>query len=346
MNRVIQEFTMFWLGNYKYLLYSASVTSIVLLLFILYVIWKERAIARLVQGAARDYFIKGSRTSARIKQALVVLSILMFGLVVLRPQWGEQVRQVTSEGTDVLILLDVSPSMLARDAKPNRLARAKDAVRWIVESLKGDRVGLVLFSGDAFLQCPLTNDYGAFILFLDSASPDTISLKGTDIGAAIKEGYRVFKNKRLTSRILVLITDGEDHEGSAEEAATLFREMDVAIYTVGVGSTSGEVIPASGEGRSADSYYRDSVGNLIKTRKDVSYLKRIAGSTGGRYIDITDSFSGLRDILAIIEDQQKNKYGSRIIKEPREQFQLFAFVILLLLSAELMLPERRPPRND
>jgi len=333
---------MFWLGNYKYLLYSVTVTGMVLVLFILYLIWKERAIARLVGGAGWDNFIRGSKASARIKQALVVLSILLFGLLVLRPQWGEQARQVTSEGTDVLILLDVSPSMLARDAKPNRLARAKEAVRLIVESLKGDRVGLVLFSGDAFLQCPLTNDYGAFIMFLDSASPDSISLKGTDIGAAIKEGYRVFKTKRLTSRIIVLITDGEDHEGTAEEAAALFKEMDVAIYTVGVGSTSGEPIPAPGEDKAAGSYYRDEGGNLIRTRKDVSFLKRIAGSTGGRYSDITNSLAGLRDVLSVIEDQQKNKYGSRIIKEPRERFQLFACIILLLLSAELMIAERRP----
>ncbi len=336
---------MFWLGNYKYLLYSALITAVVLILFLAYVIWKERVIAGLARGAVQEHLIKRSKLITRLKQALVAVCIILFGLTVLRPQWGEQVRQVTSEGTDLLIALDVSPSMRARDIKPDRLTKAKDAVRWIVESLKGDRVGLILFSGDSFLQCPLTNDYGAFMMFLDAASPESIALKGTDIGGALKEAYRVFKNKHLTSRILVLITDGEDHEGTAEEAASLLKELDVAVYTVGVGSASGEEIPMPGDNASGG-YYRDDSGMLIKSRKNASFLKRIAGYTGGRYTDISDGFSGLRDLVGVIEDQQKNKYGTRIVKEPREQYQIFAFVILVLLSADLMFSERRPLRHE
>jgi Ca-activated chloride channel homolog len=336
---------MFWLGNYKYLLYSALITGIVLILFLFYAIWKERAIAGLARGAMREYLVKRSMPITRLKQALVAICIVLFGLTVLRPQWGEQVRQATSEGTDLLIALDVSPSMRARDVKPDRLTRAKDAVRWIVESLKGDRVGLILFSGDAFLQCPLTNDYGAFMMFLDSASPESIALKGTNIGAALKEAYRVFKNKRLTSRILVLITDGEDHEGATEEAASLLKELDVSVYTAGIGSSSGEEIPMAGDNASGG-YYRDDAGMLIKSRKHASFLKRIAGYTGGTYVDITDGFSGLRGLLGVIEDQQKNKYGTRIIKEPKEQYQIFALIIFILLSVDLLLSERRLLRGE
>jgi Ca-activated chloride channel family protein len=330
----------FLFGNYEYLIYIASVTAIVLVLFVQYAVWKEWAISRFIKGALRNHLIRGSIIITRIKQSLVIFAIVMFALVMLRPQWGVQSRQVNSEGSDVLIALDVSTSMLARDVKPDRLSRARDAVRWIVEALQGDRIGLILFSGDAFLQCPFTNDYGAFLMFLDAASPASISLKGTDIGMALKEAHRVFIQKRLTSRILVLITDGEDHEGSAEEAANLIRDLDVAIYTLGIGSASGDVIPATGE-EAAENYYRDDAGKLIKTRKDASFLKRIAGYTGGTYIDITDSFSGLRNILEVIADQQKNKYGSRIIKEPREQFHIFALILFLLLLVELVLPERR-----
>jgi len=179
------------------------------------------------------------------------------------------------------------------------------------------------------------------MMFLDAASPDTINLKGTDIGMALRQAARVFKNKRLTSRILVIITDGEDHEGTAEDAAKVFRDMDVSIYTVGIGRTGGEVIPSAGDAASPDSYYRDSGGKLVKTAKDTSFLKRIAGLTRGSYVDITDGFSGLHYIMGIISDQQRNKYGSRIIKEPREQYQIFVLVLLVLLSVELMLPERR-----
>ena len=328
-------------GNFTYIAYIASSSAVVLVLFALYLIWKRRVIGLLQRGMVREYFIRGSGAVGLARQVLVALAIVLFALVVLRPQWGEQFREVNNEGSDVLIALDVSPSMLARDIAPSRLDRAKDAVKWIVESLKGDRVGLVLFSGDAFLQCPLTNDYGAFMMFLDSASPDSIALKGTDIGAALREAARVYKNKRLTARILVLITDGEDHEGKAEEAAAVFRDMDVSIYTVGIGRSSGEVIPASGDASTPDNYYRDSSGSLVKTRKDASFLKKLAGSTRGAYIDISDSFSGLHFILDIIAEQQRNKYGSRIIKEPKEKYQIFAFILLIILSTELLLPERR-----
>jgi Ca-activated chloride channel family protein len=328
-------------GNYPYLIYITSISAVVLGLFAFYIVWKRRAIELMSRGVARNYLIRGSGTIAIVKQVLVFLSIILFAVVMLRPQWGEQVREVNNEGSDVLIAFDVSPSMLAQDVKPSRLQRSKDAIRLIVESLRGDRIGLILFSGDAFLQCPLTNDYGAFMMFLDSASPDSINLKGTDIGMALKQAYRVFQKKRLTSRLLVLITDGEDHEGTAEEAAKLFRDMDVSIYTIGIGRTGGEVIPTQGNDPSPDSYYRDDSGRLVKTKKDVSFLKRIAGATRGAYIDISDSFSGLKFINEIVDDQHRNKYGSRIIREPREQYQVFAFILLLLIFLELMLPERR-----
>src|SRR4030042_5545351 len=183
-------------GNYTYMIYLLSVSAVALALFLFYLMWRRRAVSLLSRGVARDYLIRGSETIVLIKQIMVILSIFLFALVMLRPQWGEQVREVHNEGTDVLIALDVSPSMLAQDVKPNRLARARDAVRWIAESLKGDRIGLILFSGDAFLQCPLTNDYGAFMMFLDAASPDWISLKGTDIGMALRQGYPRLRNKR------------------------------------------------------------------------------------------------------------------------------------------------------
>ncbi|MBN2159215.1 MAG: VWA domain-containing protein [Spirochaetes bacterium] len=337
----VKGIRMIQFGNYTYLVYIVSVSAVVMALYAAYLLWKRHAVALMQRGVARDHLIRGSQTVGKIKSVLMAVSIALCALLLLRPQWGEQVREVHSEGSDVLIALDVSPSMLAQDVKPSRLQHAKDAVRWLVESLKGDRVGLVLFSGDAFLQCPLTNDYGAFMMFLDAASPDSIHLKGTDIGMALRQAYRVFKDKRLTSRMLVIITDGEDHEGTAEEAAKMFRKMDVAVYTVGIGTGSGEVIPATGDDETADNYYRDGSGKLIKTRKDASFLKRIAGLTRGAYIDISGSFSDLSFIIGIINDQRRNEYGSRIIKEPREHYQIFTLLLIMLLSLELMLPERK-----
>jgi Ca-activated chloride channel family protein len=296
----------------------------------------------LQSGGLREHLIRGSEKISRAREIIIIVSILISALVLLRPQYGDKLREVKSEGSDVMVALDVSPSMLAEDVGVSRLQRSKDAIRWIVDSLEGDRIGLILFSGDAFLQCPLTNDYGAFIMFLNSAGPDSINLKGTDIGRALEEAYRVFQKKRLTSKVLVLITDGEDHEGTYERAVAKFRDIDVSVYTVGVGKRSGEVIPVSEEDSDTDeNYYRDGSGSLVKTKKNPGLLKQIAGKTRGGYIDISSSFSGLKFILDIIEDQQKNRYGSRIIKEPKEYFQVFAFLLVILLSVELILPERK-----
>jgi len=329
-------------GNIRYLPYIIIAAAVVLAFFVVYLLWKKRIISVL---AGKNSFISslilGSSRIRAIKNTLIVVSIILFSIVMLRPQWGENIREVSREGSDILIALDVSNSMLARDISPSRLNRAKDAVRWIAESLKGDRIGLILFAGDAFLQCPLTNDIGAFLMFLDAASPESIRLQGTDIGKMLNSAYRVFEKKRVTSRILVLITDGEDNEGAALGAVGRFRDMGVSVYTVGVGRSKGEFIPAGGSGSSADIYYRDSGGKLIRTRKNPDLLKKLAGSTGGGYVDITDSLKGLRYIIDIVEDQQKNEYGSRIIKEKKERFQMFAFVLIILISVELMLPERK-----
>jgi Ca-activated chloride channel homolog len=179
------------------------------------------------------------------------------------------------------------------------------------------------------------------MMFLDSASPSSINLQGTDIGRVLEEAYRVFKKKRLTSRILVLITDGEDHQGSAEDAVKKFKELGVSVYTLGIGREKGDIIPAADSSESSDIYFKDESGKLIRTKKNPGLLKKLAGATGGAYSDISDSFSDLRFIMDIISDQQKTDFGTSIVKEKKEQFRFFAVMLVILLSAELMLYERR-----
>ncbi len=329
-------------GNYTYIIYIGLAVFLTAGLFIFYILWKRR-ILKYLSGHNEDYgsMIIGSPRRRRLREIMVLVSILLFGLLILRPQWGENIREVNSEGSDVLIALDVSRSMLARDIEPSRLDRAKDAIRWIAGSLKGDRIGLILFAGDAFLQCPLTNDIGAFMMFLDAAGPDSIRLQGTDIGRMFAQAYRVFEKKRITSKIMVLITDGEDHEGAAIPAVQQFKEMGVSVYAVGVGRKGGDYIPAGEEEKSGGEVFkRDSGGKLIRSEKNPKLLKQLAGRTGGAYLDISDSFADLRFILQIIEDQHRNKYGSRVIKERKERFAPVAIVLLIFLVLELMIPER------
>ncbi len=323
--------------NYKYIVYISGATLLVIALFVYYIYWKKKMIS-LMPGA--ENLVLGSKKRTLIKNILIIVSIITAAVCLLRPGWGDRMREVHNEGSDVLIALDVSNSMRAADIKPSRLEKAKSAVRWIANSLKGDRIGLILFAGDAFLQCPLTSDISAFMMFLDSAGPDSVRLQGTDIGKVLNETGRVFSKKRLTSKLLVLITDGEDHEGAALEAIPFFRENDISVYTLGIGRSSGENIPVGTEESTGDIYYRDSKGELVTTRKNPDLLKKLAASTGGAYIDISDSFADLNFILEIIEDQQATDFGSRMIKERKERYQIFTGLLILLLMIEVMIPER------
>lgn len=329
-------------GNYTYILYIVSAAVLTALLFGLYLFWKSKIVKKIISSeTVRKQVVLASPLLVKIKNSIIFISILLFAFILLRPMYGVDIKEVNNEGSDVLVALDVSLSMRARDVPPSRLDRAKSAVRWIAGSLKGDRIGLVLFAGDAFLQCPLTTDIGAFMMFLDGAGPSAIRLQGTDIGRALDEAAKVFKKKRVTSKILVLITDGEDNEGRAESSIDRFRELGVSVYAVGVGREQGEKIPAPAQNNKGDVYITDRNGTPISTRMRPDVLKKLAGETGGKYIDITRGISGLTQIIDVIEDQQKNKYESRIVHQPKEQFEIFAVLLIFLLMTELLMPERR-----
>ncbi len=249
-------------------------------------------------------------------------------------------REVSSEGVDLLVALDVSRSMLARDVNPSRIERARDAIRMMADSLRGDRVGLIVFAGEAFIQCPLTGDIGAFNMFLDGSGPGVVRAQGTDIGGAFEMAYRVFNKRRHTSRNFVLITDGEDHGENVDAALAKFRDLGVTVFTVAVGSDAGEVIPLGDNDPSGEVYQKDRDGKVVRSMKNSGLLRRIAGETGGEFIDISSGFSGVYRIIDTITDAERNIYGSRIVKEKKERYQIFALLLALLLMLELILPER------
>lgn len=319
-------------GNIHYAAYILIAAVAVALSFAFYVFWRRRKISLFAKR-----LVVFSPRRRLVKIICIFASVALFAFVALLPRWGEKSREVLSEGSDVLIALDVSRSMLARDVGTSRLDRAKTAIRWIAQSLKGDRIGLIVFAGDAFLLCPLTSDTGAFMMFLDSAGTDSIRFQGTNLGAVFNEAVRVFRKKNLSSKVFVLVTDGEDHEGAVNEAVSEFKELGVSVYTAGIGSEAGGFVPVSNE--HGEVYQKDRAGKPVRTTKNASLLKQLAGYSGGAYFDISENLSGLRFVLDIIEDQQKNSYGSRIVKEPIERFAPFAVMLLALLILELMLPE-------
>lgn len=323
----------------EYLPAVAVICAAVILFFCFYMFWRRRAVRFLTAGGRN--LVIGDRRRIVAKEILVITAVILSFIALLKPQCGEYPREVTSEGTDVLIALDVSRSMMSKDADPDRLARAKSGIKWIAESLSGDRIGLIVFAGDAFLLCPLTTDTGAFMMFLDSAGPDSVNIQGTDMGNMFAEAAKVYEKKRLTSKLLVVITDGEDHEGGVDAGIKKFRELGVSVYAAGIGREGGEFIPAGSDDSVPDAFYRDSSGNLIKSRQDQGLLKKLASETGGSYCDITSSFSGLNDIIDVIEKQQKESKGSRMVKEKIDRTWIFILLIILVLGAETVIAERR-----
>lgn len=262
----------------------------------------------------------------RRRAVLTVAAVAAIAVALAGPKWGFQWQEVKREGIDLIIALDTSRSMLATDVKPNRLERAKLAIQDLVKQLKGDRVGLVAFAGSAFVQCPLTLDYVAFLETLRSADVNIIPRGGTAIAEAIEVGLDAFEGRQGKHAALVLITDGEDHEGDVDAAAKQAAERGVKIFTVGIGTAEGELIQVDG------GFLKDRKGQVVKSRLNDQPLENIANTTGGAYLHAEGPDLGLaelyRDHIATME---KRELESTMERRYKEQFQWPLGIALLLL---------------
>ena len=278
-----------------------------------------------------------SVAARRWKASLVVAAVTLLAIAVARPQFGTRVETLRREGQDVVVALDVSRSMYAEDVAPNRLERAKIEVGRIIQRLDGDRIGLVAFAGDAFVQSPLTADYGAAMMFLGAMDPESMSTQGTDLARAIEVSIEALAETPPENRIIVVVTDGEDHEGGLAEALLAAGEAEVTIHTVGVGSSEGVPLPdAGGGGR----FRRDDAGNVITTRLNETALQDVALQTGGEYHRIGQGAGGLGRLVERIEGGGR-EVESREVTQYEEQFQIFLGAALLLLLFEFIIPGRR-----
>lgn len=275
-----------------------------------------------------------------LKCTMFLLSIFLFFLALAQPRWGYKLEEQKSKGIDILFALDVSKSMLAEDVRPNRLERAKYSILDLTKKLEGDRFGLIAFAGSAFLQCPLTLDYNAFRESLEQTDPSVIYQGGTDIGAAIRTAEPVFA-KENNFKILILITDGEDLQESGIVAATNAAKEDIKIYTVGVGTAQGELIPIKDTQNSTD-YLRDPNGNIVKTKLDETTLRKIADITGGFYVPLGPKGEGLEQIYySGLKSIPKQQLSSNFRQVPIEQFQWPLGLGILLLCIETLLSTRK-----
>ncbi|MFA5500161.1 MAG: VWA domain-containing protein [Candidatus Omnitrophota bacterium] len=275
------------------------------------------------------------------KMVLTGSAFLLCIFALARPQWGFEWQEIKRTGLDLLIAIDVSKSMLARDVKPNRLERTKLAVKDLVKKLNGDRVGLIAFAGTAFLQCPLTIDYNGFLLALDDVNTETIPRPGTSISGAIKEGINAFKGPEKKFKVFILITDGEDLEGDAMKAANEAAQAGIRIYCIGVGTGEGDLIPAIDE-RGQRVYMADRAGQAVKTRLNEDLLKKIAVATGGSYVHATQSDFGLILLYdKVISKLEKHDLETKMKKHYKERYQIFLGIAIALLLIESLFSERK-----
>ena len=269
---------------------------------------------------------------------LVVLALFFVGLA--RPQWGTETQEVEQEGIQVMVALDVSNSMLAQDIKPDRLSRAKMEIADLMGRLGGDEIGLVLFSGASFIQFPLTSDYATALTFLDNARPEVISRPGTAIGDAIRTAIGGFDVNRSSQKVIVLITDGEDHEGDALAMAQMAADQGVMIYTIGFGSPDGEPIPEYNQMGEVIGYKKDQNGEVVLSKLDEATLQEIATTGGGQYFRAPADGSELAALIGELGLLQRDELSTHLEVRGIERFQIFLLAALVLMIVIEMIPDR------
>lgn len=284
----------------------------------------------------RQLFIGVSRWRPEVKFWLAMTALASFIIALARPQFGTRLDTRERMGIEAIIALDVSNSMFAEDVKPNRLEKAKMLVSNMVNGMKDDKIGLVVFAGQAFVQLPITSDYVSAKMFLETISPSMISVQGTDIAEAITLSMRSFTQQEDVSRAIFVITDGEDNEGRAVEAAKQAAAQGVRVYVLGIGNPGGAPIPIPG----SNHYIIDEAGNTVISKLSEDMCREIATAGGGSYIYVDNSSSAQKKLSEHLDRLSKAKIESQIYSEYDEQFQGFILIGLLLLIVEVLLLER------
>jgi Ca-activated chloride channel homolog len=305
---------------------------------------RRKALGRFGQPPTLAQIAGEASTTKRLVKFLVLLlavALLVVGLA--NPQVGTRMEEVKQEGIDIFIALDVSLSMKAEDIKPSRLEKAKLEIRNLIERLAGDRIGLIVFAGEAFTQFPLTTDYSAANLFLDAVDVDAVPMPGTSIGSAIEKAIESFDFKDQTTKVVIIISDGEDTEGNSYDAAEEAAKKGILLYTVGLGTSAGAPIPIYNASGQQTDFKRDKAGNVVVTKLDEAALERIATAGSGKYFRGTSSQDELDEIYKNINALQKKEFGVKQFTDFEDRFQYFLLPAGLLLLLELLITDKKSP---
>jgi len=322
-------------------LYLLLLVPVLVLAFIVLMRLRRMALRRFCSTEIMKQLIPEESPGRTIlKFILISLALTSVIIGVARPQFGSKLREIKREGVEIVIALDVSNSMMAEDIKPNRLERAKQAVSRLVDRLVNDKIGLIVFAGDAYIQIPITTDYVSAKLFLSAIHTDIVPKQGTAIGSAIELGMKSFGPGEETGKALIILTDGENHEDDAIKAAKLAVEKGITVHTVGVGLPQGAPIPVE-PGSSQPSFRKDREGNTIISKLNDKMLQEIAAAGNGVYIRSSEARLGLNTLFDEISRMEKQELEARIYSDYDERFQYFFGLGLILLFIEFFIMNRK-----
>ncbi|MBI9069842.1 MAG: VWA domain-containing protein [Salinivirgaceae bacterium] len=318
-------------------LYALIILPLIGILFLIALQRKRKALkefgeARLVEGLMPE----ASKSRPWIKLIIAETALMLVIIGAAGPQFGTKLKEVKREGIELVIALDVSNSMLAEDIAPNRLENSKRAISKLVDRLHNDKIALIVFAGDAFVQLPMTTDYSAAKMFLSTITPKLVTNQGTAIGSAIDLGIKAFTPGDDKNKALIIITDGENHEDNAIDMALAANEAGIIVHTIGMGLSKGAPIPQYNKFGQKD-YRTDRSGTVVISKLDETTLKKVAASGGGQYIRANNTKTGLNALFDELNDMEKVEMDAKVYSEYEEQYQYFIGFAILLLFIEVFI---------
>lgn len=330
---------MFRFAHIEYL-WGLAIIPLLALFFIWARFARKRALRRFGnQKILQELMPMASKNRPAFKFILLMLALAFFIVGAARPQFGSKLKKIQREGVEIIIALDVSNSMMAEDIQPNRLERAKRAISRLIDRLSDDKIGLIVFAGEAYIQLPVTTDYNSAKLFLEAINTDIVPRQGTAIGAAINLAMRSFTPGEIANKAIIVITDGENHEDDPVAAAKGAVENGVIVHTIGMGLPQGSPIPVQRGGQIE--YLRNKEGEVIITRLDETMLEQISAAGNGIYVRANNAQVGLNVLFDEINKLEKEEMDTLVYSEYDDQFQYFFGIGILLLLLEFVILEKK-----
>ncbi len=324
--------------SYLYLLIAIP---LLIGLFYLSYKWRNQRLNRLISSGLQSSVLGHiSNIRRRTKQLFFLLTLLFLALAGANPQWGNKKAKIVAKSADIFVLLDISQSMMTKDVSPNRLERSKRFAEKLVTGLRGNRIGLILFAGESYLQMPLTSDYAATSLFLRTANPSLAGTQGTLIGEAIDLASRAFEKDNNHHKMVIIISDGEDHDEQAINRAAEVYDEGIVVYSIGIGTEEGDFIPYT-TANGVNDFKRDDNGKLVKSQFNGALLTNVANKGGGKYYPILAGQEIIDDLKVELEKLDKREIEQKSFTDYASYFQYFLFAAMLLLFIEFLLSEKK-----